>query len=388
MDIVSGRLLFACELGRRPAAGDVAGRAWFTDSRSPGRWALECGDRTCVEEDQRALTDGRTFDPDRDSSGLVGVRCRALVRSRQEIPARACVRRMTLARGRTPADNAPWAHDPVRRRSMFVEVPRRGHHWVASETNGAGTGRRRIDKSLASVWCGCVLKRHLGRGLQARCDLATLSPNELDIGRMSCLIGMAPLKSAESVLLRLSRRGRIRRTPSAIPRRSLAWRPPHVTTRTPQSTRWSRPVGQCAGGFSEALGPPTETRPIEGRAGPDSLRVSESAASCEYQRSSSSRVTTSRELWERRKTVVDGRTDRRSGSIALLYEARQGAGVEVPRGWPSNWYGPALDAENNEVAIETLATAHEGAELAQPDSRSTPPAWQRRTHDSRSWSWR
>jgi phage tail-like protein len=32
-------------------------------------------------------------------------------------------------------------------------------------------------------------------------------------------------------------------------------------------------------------------------------------------------------------------------------------------GWPVRWEGPALDAQANEVAIETLEIAHEGLEL-------------------------
>ena len=61
---------------------------------------------------------------------------------------------------------------------------------------------------------------------------------------------------------------------------------------------------------------------------------------------------------------MNGKTDRRSGTIALLDES----GNLVLRwrfveGWPAKWEGPALDATANEVAIETLEIAHEGLEL-------------------------
>lgn len=70
-------------------------------------------------------------------------------------------------------------------------------------------------------------------------------------------------------------------------------------------------------------------------------------------------------LWNWRQSVVNGKPDRRSGSIVLLDEA----GQEVlrwnfHRGWPARWEGPALNAKANEVAIETLEIAHEGLELA------------------------
>jgi phage tail-like protein len=75
-------------------------------------------------------------------------------------------------------------------------------------------------------------------------------------------------------------------------------------------------------------------------------------------------VTQGSELWTWRKQVVDGNTDRRSGSIILLDEQR----TEVKRwnfyeGWPSKIVGPRLRAQANEVAIEELEITCEGIEL-------------------------
>ena len=74
--------------------------------------------------------------------------------------------------------------------------------------------------------------------------------------------------------------------------------------------------------------------------------------------------TQDRELWEWRKTTIDGRTERRAGSIILLDEARE----EVLRfnfreGWVCKWEGPQLNSSTNEVAIESLEICHEGLEL-------------------------
>jgi len=45
----------------------------------------------------------------------------------------------------------------------------------------------------------------------------------------------------------------------------------------------------------------------------------------------------------------------------LLDEARQPAlKWNFREGWPSKWEGPAFNAKNNDVAIETLEIAHEG----------------------------
>jgi phage tail-like protein len=69
-------------------------------------------------------------------------------------------------------------------------------------------------------------------------------------------------------------------------------------------------------------------------------------------------------LWQWRKAIVNGQTDRRNGVIVLMDEAR--ADVlrwQFRNGWPAKWEGPDLDASANEVAIETLEIAHEGLEL-------------------------
>ena len=69
-------------------------------------------------------------------------------------------------------------------------------------------------------------------------------------------------------------------------------------------------------------------------------------------------------LWQWRKTVVDGKADRRNGAVVLLDQDRTPALRWVFRnGWPCKWEGPALNAKTSEIAIETLEVAHEGLEL-------------------------
>ena len=75
--------------------------------------------------------------------------------------------------------------------------------------------------------------------------------------------------------------------------------------------------------------------------------------------------TKDRSLWNWRKKVIDGKTQRAGGAIVLLDEARQPAlRWKFREGWPSKWEGPALNGKTSEVAIETLEIAHEGLELA------------------------
>ena len=72
-------------------------------------------------------------------------------------------------------------------------------------------------------------------------------------------------------------------------------------------------------------------------------------------------LTDNKDLWNWRKHVLDGRTERQSGAVVLLNEARQPALRWTFReGWPAKWDGPSLNGKNNEVAIETLEIAHHG----------------------------
>ncbi|MFF0097520.1 phage tail protein [Streptomyces canus] len=124
--------------------------------------------------------------------------------------------------------------------------------------------------------------------------------------------------------------------------------------------------GVIVGGFAEAGGLTAETDIIEYRNGDEDITVRKLPGKAKYPNITLKRgFTDSRELWEWRRRVIEGRTERRSGSIQLLDEARQPAlRWNFREGWPSKWEGPALNAKNNDVAIENLEIAHEGLELA------------------------
>jgi phage tail-like protein len=120
--------------------------------------------------------------------------------------------------------------------------------------------------------------------------------------------------------------------------------------------------GVIVGGFAECGGLGTETDIVEYRNGDEDITVRKLIGKAKYPQISLKRgFTDSRELWEWRKLVITGHTQRKSGSIQLLDEARQPAlRWEFREGWPSKWEGPALNAKNNDVAIEVLEIAHEG----------------------------
>ena len=74
-------------------------------------------------------------------------------------------------------------------------------------------------------------------------------------------------------------------------------------------------------------------------------------------------ITLDRSLWDWRQTVVEGRIDRRSGSVILLDgERNEVARWNFVEAWPAKWVGPDLNAQSSDVAIETLEIVHEGLE--------------------------
>jgi phage tail-like protein len=118
--------------------------------------------------------------------------------------------------------------------------------------------------------------------------------------------------------------------------------------------------------FSEVGGLESETAVIEYRVGGEPNTVRKLPGLTKYANLVLRRgITKDADLWNWRKTVVQGNVDRRNGSIVLLDDDL----TEVLRwnffqGWIAKWEGPTLNAKGNEVAIETIEIAHEGLELA------------------------
>jgi phage tail-like protein len=118
-------------------------------------------------------------------------------------------------------------------------------------------------------------------------------------------------------------------------------------------------------GFSECSGINTETDVIEYRTGDLDITVKKLPGLKKYGNITLKRgFTDSAELWEWRKKVLQGKTERQSGSIVLLNEAREAAlRWNFREAWPRKWDGPTFNGKTNEVAIETLEIVHEGIEL-------------------------
>jgi phage tail-like protein len=66
-------------------------------------------------------------------------------------------------------------------------------------------------------------------------------------------------------------------------------------------------------------------------------------------------------LWDWHYAFVQGRGKRRDGIIVLQNDLHLPVNIwYFKRGFPAKWTGPAMNASQNNVAVETLEIAHEG----------------------------
>jgi phage tail-like protein len=124
--------------------------------------------------------------------------------------------------------------------------------------------------------------------------------------------------------------------------------------------------GITQAGFQECGGLDTSTDPVEYREGTDPNHIRKLTGLNKFSPVTLKRgITDSDELWKWRQTVLDGKPDRKNGSIVLLDQT----GAEKIRwnfvnAWPSKWTGPALNSTGNAVAVETLELTHEEVKRA------------------------
>jgi phage tail-like protein len=123
-------------------------------------------------------------------------------------------------------------------------------------------------------------------------------------------------------------------------------------------------VGTVAG-FAEVGGLTTETSIIEYRTGSEENTVRKLPGLKKFTNITLKRgYTADKTLWEWRKLVLTGKTQRQSGSITLKDESgKEALRWNFREGWPCKWEGPAFNAKSNDVAIEMMEIAVEHIEL-------------------------
>ncbi len=120
--------------------------------------------------------------------------------------------------------------------------------------------------------------------------------------------------------------------------------------------------GITRAGFRECSGLDSSQDPINYREGTDPLTTRNLPGLVKYSHITLKwGITDDAALWDWRQKAMDGKVERKNGSIVLLDDT----GDEKLRwnfhdAWPTKWTGPSFNATGNEVAIETLEIAHEG----------------------------
>jgi uncharacterized protein len=110
--------------------------------------------------------------------------------------------------GRVITSDSDWKYVNVRRLLIFIEHSiDRGLQWVVFEPNAEplwARVRRSITNFLTTVWRNGALEgTKVEEAFFVRCDRTTMTQDDIDNGRLICVIGVAPVKPAEFVIIRI-----------------------------------------------------------------------------------------------------------------------------------------------------------------------------------------
>jgi phage tail sheath protein FI len=109
---------------------------------------------------------------------------------------------------RTMSSDPEWKYVNVRRLFIYIEHSiDKGTQWAVFEPNGPklwANVRQTLEDFLLVLWRdGALLGDKPEQAYFVRCDRTTMTQNDLDNGRLICLIGVAPVKPAEFVIFRI-----------------------------------------------------------------------------------------------------------------------------------------------------------------------------------------
>lgn len=109
---------------------------------------------------------------------------------------------------RTTSSDPEWKYVNLRRYFAYIERSiDRGTQWAVFEPNGEALWanvRQTIQDFLYNEWVsGALLGEKPEKAYFVKCDRSTMTQNDLDNGRLVCLVGMAVVKPAEFVIFRI-----------------------------------------------------------------------------------------------------------------------------------------------------------------------------------------
>ncbi len=183
----------------RPASGTLAGLYARTDSVH-GPWKAPAGNDAVlrgVSSLQYKLTDAEN-----GSLNAAGVNALRSLRDAGIVSWGARTFDGSDQRG------SPWKYIPVRRTALFLEESLyRGTQWVVFEPNGESLWAQ-IRLNVTAFMQG-LFQRGAFRGASPRdaffvkCDRETTTPDDIARGIVNILVGFAPLKPAEFIIIRI-----------------------------------------------------------------------------------------------------------------------------------------------------------------------------------------
>lgn len=124
--------------------------------------------------------------------------------------------------------------------------------------------------------------------------------------------------------------------------------------------------GIAASGYYSVEGMGTITEVVDYREGSEATKVRKLPGLRKYSNITLKRgFTDNRDLWDWRKKVINGVTERRAGSIIILDESRQEVSrINFQEAWPCRWSISGLSAEENDPLIEEIEIVVEDLRLA------------------------
>ncbi|WP_269849759.1 phage tail sheath family protein [Methanosarcina horonobensis] len=110
---------------------------------------------------------------------------------------------------RTISSDSLWKYINVRRLFIFIEKSiENGTQWVVFEPNNEKLWARvnaTITQFLTGVWRdGALMGTKPEEAFFVKCDRTTMTQDDIDNGRLICVIGIAPVKPAEFVIFRIA----------------------------------------------------------------------------------------------------------------------------------------------------------------------------------------
>lgn len=188
-----------------PPAGHVAGICARTDRERGVHKAP-------ANEEVRGLATGGGTDPTRAPlEFLIGASEQDLLNSRGVNVIRdfrSAGRGVRVWGARTMSSDPEWKYVNLRRLLLFVESSiQRGTDWATFEPSAESLWtqvRQVVEDFLLTIWRSGALQGQTPKeAFFVRCGRDTMTQADIDLGRLTCLVGVAPVRPSEFTIVRI-----------------------------------------------------------------------------------------------------------------------------------------------------------------------------------------